>query len=362
MSVVRRLAVLAALGLALGAVALPAATHSQPAAHSAHFELGDLTPTASIRDGTLRASRPLTALRRGSWGGQITAADGEKVTVLVSDAYPVDPAIPQATADMVAQLYHASELSSVTIYLAPLAEVQSICGVGAGGCYGHNQIVATGDPLPDGTSAANVIVHEYGHHIADNRDNSPWEALDWGPKRWDTSAGICTRVATGTAFPGDEATNYQLNPGEGWAETYRLLNYQKQAWPAWILTDWRIVDRSFYPDAAELEAAKADVLQPWSGPRKTTWTARLRRVAPKGKPLRVPRVRRAIATPLDGDLQVTMLRAPAGTTMSISTVDGKVIVPAVKHALRTTVCGQRLLVLTLRGKKPGSFSVGLRTP
>jgi hypothetical protein len=358
---VRRLAVLTGLGLVLGAVALPVATRSQASA-SRPFQLGQLSADAAFRDGTLHAARPLRDLRQSSWGGPTIAADGETVNVLVSDAYPVDPAIPQATADLMAQLYHGSELSTVSIYLAPLAEVQSICGAGTGGCYARDQIVATGDALPDGTSAANVIVHEYGHYVADNSVNSPWDALDWGPKRWDTSAGICARVAAGTAFPGDEGTKYQLNPGEAWAETYRLLNYRKQTWPNWILTDWRVVDRSFYPNAAELTAAKTDVLQPWVGPQRRTWTGRFRRVAPKGKPIRVPLVLTVVSTPLDGDVTVALQRAPAGTTMWLSTPAGKVVLPATHHVLSTTVCGRRRLVLTVRSKKPGAFAFSISTP
>jgi hypothetical protein len=359
---VRLLLTLAGFVCLLCASALPAAVSSRKATGTARFQLGRLTENSSFKDGSLRTSTPLKTLRSGSWGGEITAADGEKVTVLVSDAYPVDPAIPQETADLLTQLYHGSELSLVSIYIAPLAEVQKLCGLGAGGCFAGNQIVSTGDPLPDGTSAANVLVHEYGHHVAANRTNTPWDGLDWGPKRWDTAANICTRVEQGTAFPGDEATNYELNPGEAWAETYRVLNYQKQAWANWILTDWRIVDRSFYPGAAELAAAKADVLQPWPGPRRTTWGARLRRVAPKGKPITVARRRRALVTPLDGEVEVTMLHAPAGTTMSLTTPAGKVIAGPAHYALRTTVCARRKVLLVVRGKRPGSFVVSARTP
>jgi hypothetical protein len=359
---VRLLVTLTGLLCLVGAAALPAATSSRPAAGTARFQLGRLTPTSSFRDGSLRTSTPLKTLQRSSWGGEITAANGETVNVLISDAYPVDPAIPQATADLLTQLYHGSELSQVSVYIAPLAEVQKLCGAESGGCYAGNQIVTTGDPLPDGTSAANVLVHEYGHHVASNRDNTPWDALDWGPKRWDTAAHICSRVEQGTAFPGDEGAHYELNPGEAWAETYRVLNYQKQAWANWILTDWRIVDRSFYPDAAELAAAKADVLQPWAGPHRTTWSARLRRVAPKGKPIKVARRRRALATPLDGEVEVTMLHAPAGTTMWLTTPSGNVIAGPAHYALRTTVCARRKVLLLVRGKRPGSFAVSARTP
>jgi hypothetical protein len=347
---------------ALAALVLGGAlrTSSAPAAPS--FRVSDLTPTASFKDGALRSRAALARLERSAWGGPVTATDGEVVTIFVSDAYPVDPAVQKSAADFLTQLYHGSELSTVTIYLAPLVEVGSACGPGAGGCYSNNRVVATGDPLPDGTSAVNVLAHEYGHHVAANRDNAPWDALDWGPKRWATAARVCSRAAAGSAFPGDEGINYQLNPGEAWAETYRLMNFYKQAWPSWVLTTWRIVDGSFYPNAAELGAARADVLQPWTGPHASTWAVRLRNVAPKGKPPRVPRVRKLITVPLDGDLTVRLQRAPVATTMALATTNGKVVIPAARQVLTTTACGRREFVLTVHAKRPGRFSATVLTP
>jgi hypothetical protein len=347
---------------ALAAILLGAGVRPAVAPHSSSFRMSDLTPTAAFKDGTMRKGASLTQLVRNSWGGPITAADGEVVSVFLSDEYPVDHAVQQSAADFLTQLYHGSELSTVSIYLAPLAEVGSACGPGAGGCYSNNRVVATGDALPDGTSAVNVLAHEYGHHVAANRSNAPWDALDWGPKRWATAAQVCSRVAAGTAFPGDEGINYQLNPGEGWAEVYRLLNFLKQAWPSWILTTWRIVDQSFYPKASDFEAARADVLQPWAPSRSRTWAVRLRNAAPKGKPSRVLPVRRSIAVPLDGDVTVRLQRGPTGTTMSLATTSGKIVAPAVHTVLSTTVCGRRDLVLTVRAKKPGPFAATISVP
>ena len=34
------------------------------------------------------------------------------------------------------------------------------------------------------TTAASVLTHEYGHHIADSRQNPPWPSVNWGTKRW----------------------------------------------------------------------------------------------------------------------------------------------------------------------------------
>jgi hypothetical protein len=68
-----------------------------------------------------------------------------------------------------------------------------ICGDDAAGCYSGGELVFIGDPVgawtPEGTAR-----HEYGHHIAANRANPPWRALDWGTKRW---ASVCKREFRG---------------------------------------------------------------------------------------------------------------------------------------------------------------------
>jgi hypothetical protein len=131
-----------------------------------------------------------------------------------------------------AWLLHGPELSRLTVYFAPLFEVQAICGGNALGCYGASiqAMVVPGDrSLP----MEQIIAHEYGHHIEANRDNAPWSASDWGPKYWASSVGVCQRVQSGTAFPGDEGAHYTLNPGEAFADSYRLLNVSRAAASWW---------------------------------------------------------------------------------------------------------------------------------
>lgn len=352
-----RRSVLSALGLALCLVPLAGASRSTPGFAPLQLDF----PSASLAEGTLQPER-LARLRRSSWGGPVTASDGESVTVYVSDAYPVDLAVQQRTAEFLTELYHGSELSSVTVYLAPLTEVHSICTSEAVGCYSRGRIVATGDPLPDGTSAVNVLAHEYGHHVAGSRNNAPWNAALSGPKRWATAAHVCSREAADTAFPGDEGAHYRLNPGEAWAETYRLLNYERQAWPGWTLSPWKVVDESFYPDGAALAAARKDVLQPWRRRPPVAWSGRLQDVAPKGKPARIPPVSRTIVTPLDGDVAIIVPRAPAGMMLSVSTLGGKLLGGTDLRILPIRVCGQRRLRLTVRSKNPGPFRVSYSVP
>ena len=119
------------------------------------------------------------------------------------------------------------------------------------------------------TSPQEIARHEYGHHIAFHRSNAPWDAIDWGPKRWASAANICARVTRKEAYPGDEGSNYARNPGEAWAEVYRLTDERK----AGITTaTWPIIAPSFYPDAPALDAAELDVVQPWTAPRTTSFT------------------------------------------------------------------------------------------
>jgi hypothetical protein len=286
----------------------------------------------------------------------VTASDGEVLQLYVSDVYPVDPTVTQSLADFMVQLYHGDELSKAVVYVAPLDEVQAICGADAGGCYdpADENIVIPGDVLPDGTTKETILVHELGHNLARNRINTPWPAVDWGTKRWATAESICTRTAAGTAFPGDEGANYALDPGEAFAESYRILNFQKEAWPNWTVLTPIVVDQSFYPTPTDLDALEQDVLAPWTGPTVASWSARI--VSP-GRGLR-----RVIATPLDGSFSVKLVRAPAGA--SISLVDprsGKLIANGTRR-VSTTVCGQRSLALVVRATKPGAFSATYAKP
>jgi hypothetical protein len=307
--------------------------------------------------------RPLAARLRSSglgWhGGPTTSATGAQMTIYVSDRYASDQVDPQGWADFFAGLVHGAELSALVAYVATPDEVTQLCGPAALACAGGGRIVIPGET--DGSVASTAVAtHEYAHFVALHRVNPPWTTTAFGTKRWATVTGVCARAARGTAFPGDEGDHYRLNPGESFAEAYRILNETKTGATAF---SWPIVDPSFYPDANALAAVELDVLSPWQAPTVAFVGGRF---LPRG----ARTWRRAIAAPLDGVLGAT-LTVPAGGLyeLTLSTSDGRTKLAtglwsgAHTKALSAVVCGQRHLVLTVtRRGAAGRFSIRLATP
>jgi hypothetical protein len=293
------------------------------------------------------------------WGGRYTTSTGEVVNVMASDRFPVDETVTRGWAEFLAGLVHGPELARVTLHLAPYSEVQFACGFEALACYSDERelIIAPRDDFPSGPTAQAIIAHEYGHHIARNRLNPPWDPLRYGTKRWASRIGVCQRTEAGTLFPGGEGFRYRLDPGEGFAESYRLLNEQRAGRPESV---WQIVDTSLRPDQAALAALEQDVVAPWTAPTVQTRIGTFRRA---GKATRSFR----ITTPLDGSLRVT-LGAPTNTRYRLSVYDEsrRAIVAGSRAGVRvvsTVICGQRSLsvrVTQVAGK--GRFRLTISRP
>jgi hypothetical protein len=350
---------LVAVLLAGALLALAAIGAIRPDPTSATVPQATHARTIDAKPGTaLRPARLETAA--ATWrGGAITASTGEVVEVYVSDALPPE-ATPESWAEFLVGLTHGPELARVASYHATLAEVQDICGSQALGCYSRDRMVSLGEATIDGTTPEEVVRHEYGHHIALYRDNAPWRAIDWGPKNWATAATVCPRVVRGEAFPGDEGRNYAQNPGEAWAEVYRLLQERK----AGITTGtWPIVAPAFYPDEAALLAAERDVLEPWTKAATSSFKRTFARRGPKV--WWIP-----LTTPLDGSVRV-MAALPRGGQYEVALVgpNRRAVLQraqwfgARSKRIDATVCGQRSLFVRVTLKtRPGPVSVSLSAP
>jgi hypothetical protein len=313
---------------------------------------------AAIPDRVLSVKTSKLGVPSASWGGTYRTSTGESVSIFASNAYPVDPAIGQRWADFLASLVHGSELSAVTVFLAPASQVSRLCGSDAVACYSapDNLLVAPGDDPDSDLSAEAVITHEYGHHVAAHRSNAPWDALDYGTKRWASSMNVCARARSGELAPGAEnPVQYEVNPGEGFAESYRVLNERKAGRAE---TPWQIVSEVLYPSDAALAALEQDVTAPWPAATTTTRTARFTRTA---------RTRTyTISTQLDGALKVT-LRPSAGTRLALDVfaasrrVAHVVGTRAVSRS--TTICGQRSYRVRVRAVSgAGTFSLAVSKP
>jgi hypothetical protein len=347
------------LALALAAsvaVALPAPALERPSA------VRIATAPAVIPDSTLSAPKARRVLKLADyWGGKYSTATGEQVTVYVSDSYPQDQSIPQRWADFLDSLVHGPELSQVTVYLAPLDEVQTTCGPEALACYSPAQslIVTPGDPPAADVSAEAVVTHEYGHHVAAHRLNPPWPAVDYGTKRWATYDQVCAQTKAGRLHPGSESLPfYTLNPGEGFAEAYRVLNQHKLGLAE---TPWDVVDQSLYPSAEALTLLEQDVTSPWTKATTTAVRGSLRGSV-KSRTI-------SVATALDGSLRLDIrassrlrlrfrVTAPSGRAVATRTV-------AAAHdgAVSTTICGQRgYSVRVSRLEGAGTFTLSVTKP
>jgi hypothetical protein len=295
------------------------------------------------------------------WGGTVTASTGEHVTIRVSDSYPQDPALQQKWANFFASLLHGPELQSVVVYLATLREVQSICGRSALACYSPSDalLVAPADNVTPEISAESIVMHEYGHHVAASRSDAPWLAVDYGTKRWSSYLQVCAKTRAGQLFPGaEDSQNYRLNPGEAFAETYRVLNEHRLGFPE---SSWDIVSDSLYPDTTALSFVEQDITSPWTGNAVTTSTAALSK---RAKTRNV-----AIATPLDGTLRVS-LRGVRNARAAFDLYNSggglvfhTVLTGATTKAVSTTVCGTRAYRarLTLQ-RGAGRFQLAVSKP
>ena len=308
-------------------------------------------------DREVAAAGVSAAAPAGYWGGQYRTAAGELVTIYASNSYPVDPALGQRWADFLASLVHGSEISTVTVLLATATQIARVCGADAVACYSPQGAVLYTPGEDPGTdlSAEAVITHEYGHHVAANRTNAPWPALDSGPKRWASSTQVCARTRSGELFPGaEDPGHYKLNPGEGWAETYRVLNERKAGLAE---APWQIVTQSLYPTAAALTAAEQDVTSPWQAGTTATQTAAL-----STKKTRTF----TVATQLDGTVKMT-LKHSAGMRLSVdvfaSSTRAAHVVSAGVVSRTFTACGARSFrfrVTDLAGR--GSVSLTVAKP
>jgi hypothetical protein len=305
------------------------------------FDAGLVAPHVPGRILRTRAEVP-----RHAWGGGYTTAGGEAVVLWVSDFYAEDRAVGQRWADYVGQLVHGPELSRVTVFLGRPDEVEFLCGYGAIACYDAADalIMAPAEDIPGLATAEGALTHEYGHHVSQNRLNTPWDAGEYGTKRWGTEAGVCRAVARHALFPGDQAGHYRLNPSEIYAESYRVLNERKLGR---IESPWAIVDDRYYPVDAGLRALELDVVAPW----RTNSTVTRRASGPRTF---------TVATRLDGSLEVR-LTGPR-YTLALADAAGKVLARSTGGQLRGLVCGQRSLTIRVTGRPRGAFTLTISRP
>jgi hypothetical protein len=270
--------------------------HAGPLPPSAQLQNFDSTVLRSAA-GALRPARAA-----GSASRRYATPDGYSVAVEASSDYPVDPVADQQLVDFLASRVHGAELGDLSVYVGKPAQISQLCGGDPGvvACYAINE----GRMYVPGESVRGIpieypLTHEYGHHVASRRVNTPWDALDWGAKYWSSAMRICAGVRNRQLFPGNQGAHYWDDPGEGFADGYAHMHYPNQPW---------FYNELMRPNAKAFTAIRRDVLHPWTGPRSRTFHGRL------GRKHRSRTFHIRVA--LDGDVGLR-LRAPRGTVYEV---------------------------------------------
>jgi hypothetical protein len=312
-------------------------------------------PSVPVRDAVIERPNRATARSLASASAArypVNDGAGRSVEINVSGACQIgcsdaSPTDVQNLANFLGSIIHGDEMNSAVINMVTPLELGTQCGPGALSCYypSSDLIILNGNntTASDGATRDYVLAHEYGHHVANHRDNSPFSnpALDTGPKNWATYERVCEGTKSGVYYPGDEADHYYNNPGEAWAETYA-----QRALPGLVGWEWNIA----VPNADSLQAMNRDVANPWNGPTRV--------IARGGLRARKGRATKLVKTPLDGDLTLK-LRGPRKADFDLLLLDanGKRVAGSSalgsRETVNYTVCGQaslRAVVKRMSGK------------
>lgn len=341
---------------AVAASVAAAAFAHQASADARHPTTAALSRYVAFTDKTF--ARAKTSALPATWSFDPVTSTGETVHIFLSQRLfaSTDTAVAQQWADFFSHLLHGSELSNLEAYFYTSHEVSGVCGVGALACYGGNQIIAPAlDPSFD-LSAESVVTHEYGHHVAAHRLDPPWQAIDYGTKRWSSYQNVCLNKRRGKYFPGaEDEQNYFLNPGEGFAEAYRVLNERLLSLPE---APWDIVTNDLYPDDNALALLQQDVSAPWTKPTTITQSGSVTAASASRAFV--------VSTPLDGTLTVK-LRSSAKAKFRLD-----ILSPAAKSlghgtgkntSATAVICGDRAVrVRVNRVSGSGAFKLTITRP
>jgi hypothetical protein len=362
---------LAALGALLATLAIAGSAGAATRQQEQQGAFAVPTPTAPVRDVVIE--HPTRALARATASANfarysVNDGQGGSVEITVSTLCSIGCTgqhDPQTIANFLGTLPHGSEINLLSVMVVTPGEIAGQCGsTEAQACYfpSENQMLingsATTSPPPDNATPNFVIAHEYGHHVANHRNNSPFAnpAIDWGPKNWASWAGVCRGVRTGRYFPGDEGSHYRDNPGEAFAESYAHNRFPTDPVP-W---EWPNFPD---PQTGAFPAIQRDAVSPWNGDHADRRNGRF------GRRRRVHKQTKGFATPLDGDLTVT-LKGPdrANMALKLKGPDGSVVArsdgPGSHEQVHFTVCGERSFTTVIRrhGHRRARYTVTALEP
>jgi len=292
--------------------------------------------------------------------------DGSGATVAIAVtagcAVACEAADPQPIADFIGTLVHGPEVELLTIQVDTPFQLGLDCGFEAEACYynGENKMVISGEPWTSigGASREFVIAHEYGHHVAQHRENpAPFPAaIEWGPPRWASQERVCQGWRWGTLFPDPDeyGEHYYSHPGEAFAEAF-AHNRFPQSRVRWRWTGY------LKPTPATFEAIVEDVLDPWRARRTLTIRGRF--------PARGAAVH-WLQTPLDGRLSLwpESLRR-RGYRVVLRNSNGRVLRTSrqgigPQRRLDYTVCGQSRLGIAIKPSRrsAGTYELQIQRP
>jgi hypothetical protein len=304
-------------------------------------------------------------LRGATPAKKFLTPDGIAVEVQVSQSVSNHDAVAQEIVNFLGSRVHGLELGKLRLFIGVPSEISNACGGDSDvlACYSaaeRRMYIPDRDPGSGssvGFTRNYAITHEYGHHIANYRSNSPFPALNFGAKYWSSYKFVCSGADRGLFFPGNQGTHYLDDPGEAFADGYAHLPEN-----GFSNVPWQFNPR-LRPDAGTFAALRRDVLDPWRGSKRKV-------VAGSLSARHRSRVT-SFRTSLDGSVDLR-LRGPASANFDVGIYDGSRLISRTRTAgsrdhLRLTLCRETSPTATarvrvIRRTGAGAYTLTLRFP